>query len=69
VAKTITVSDSTDLLPDPQVARRYNVNPRTIYRWDDQPALGFPKPIRINNRKYRRLHELEAWERQRVEAA
>ena len=66
MAKTITVPDSTDLLPDPQVARRYNVNPRTLYRWDRQPNLGFPQPLLINRRKYRRLSELETWERQRV---
>jgi hypothetical protein len=66
VAKTITVPDSSDLLPDPQVARRYSVNPRTLYRWDERPALGFPKAIVINHRKYRRVAELEAWERQRV---
>jgi hypothetical protein len=68
VAKTITVPDSADLLPDPQVARRYNVHLRTLYRWDEQPALGFPKPIVINHRKYRRVHELETWERERVTA-
>lgn len=66
MAKTITVPDSTDLLPDPRVAQRYNVNPRTLYRWDENPALGFPKPLVINRRKYRRLNELEIWERQRA---
>jgi hypothetical protein len=60
------VSDSNDLLPDPGVARRYRVTSRTIDRWDRQPGLGFPKAIRINNRKYRRLAELETWERGRV---
>jgi hypothetical protein len=28
--------------------------------------LGFPKPIRINTRKYRRVSELETWERSRA---
>ena len=66
MAKTITISDSTDLLPDPQVAQRYNVSPRTLYRWDERPGLGFPKAIVINGRKYRRVEQLENWERQRV---
>jgi hypothetical protein len=67
MAKTITVPDSTDLLPDVKVAARYGVNPRTLSRWDKQPALGFPKPLRVNHRKYRRIAELESWEqRQRV---
>jgi hypothetical protein len=56
------------LLPDPRVADRYQVTSRTICRWDTQPNLGFPKPVRINRRKYRRLDELEAWERGRVVA-
>jgi len=68
VAKTITVPNSTDLLPDPAVAQRYGRNLRTLSRWDKQPALGFPKAIVINHRKYRRLAELETWERQRVGA-
>jgi hypothetical protein len=54
------------LLPDPRVAARYDVTPRTIDNWDRQPALNFPKPIRINRRKYRRLNELENWERERA---
>ena len=66
MAKTITIPDSTDLLPDPEVARRYHVNPRTLYRWDAQPALGFPKPLVINRRKYRRVEQLESWERERA---
>jgi hypothetical protein len=67
MAKAITGPDSTDLLPDPVVARqRYKVDPRTLYRWDNQPELNFPKAIVINRRKYRRIHELETWERQRA---
>ena len=46
------------LLPDRKVCERYDVVPRTIQRWDQQPELGFPPPIRINKRKYRYLSEL-----------
>jgi predicted DNA-binding transcriptional regulator AlpA len=53
-------------LPDPQVCRRYSVTPMTLWRWDHDEALGFPKPIRINRRKYRDVAELEAWERKRA---
>jgi hypothetical protein len=53
-----------ELLPDPLVAKRYHVSTRTLPRWDENPALGFPPAIRINNRKYRRLRELERWERE-----
>jgi hypothetical protein len=57
-----------DLLPDSQVGKRYKVDPRTLYRWDLNPELKFPKPIRILGRKYRRRRELMAWERQRAAA-
>ena len=53
-------------LPDPQVCKRYKVTGMTLWRWDHDPELGFPKPIRINRRKYRDHAELEAWERERA---
>jgi hypothetical protein len=62
----IVVSDSGDLLPDSAVAQRYGITPRTIHRWDQRAELGFPKPIRINDRKYRRVTELQVWERTRA---
>jgi hypothetical protein len=55
------------LLPDPQVARdRYKVNPRTIVRWDADPDLKFPPPTVINNRKYRDVAALDAWDKWRA---
>ena len=55
-------------LPDPQVCRRYGVSAMTLWRWDHDPRINFPKPIRINRRKYRDEAELEAWERFRAAA-
>jgi hypothetical protein len=51
------------LIPDPEVWKRYGVCAMTGYRWDHNPELNFPKPIRINGRKYRDEEELEAFER------
>jgi hypothetical protein len=63
--KISVVSDPrSGLLPDPRVADRYRKTTRTIDNWARQPALGFPRAVRINGRKYRRIAELEAWERQ-----
>jgi hypothetical protein len=56
------------LIPNPAVARRYGVTLRTIHRWDNDPALGFPKPININGRLYRDSDELDAFDRQRAAA-
>ena len=66
MAKIITMPESGDLLPDPQVAQRYKISTRTLARWDNQPELGFPPPVRINNRKYRHVRALEEFERARV---
>jgi hypothetical protein len=54
------------LLPDKLVARRYGIHILTLSRWDANETLGFPRAVSINNRKYRRIAELEAWERARV---
>ena len=51
------------LIPDPKVCSRYGVSSMTLWRWDQNSKLNFPKPIRINRRKYRDEAELEAWER------
>ncbi len=53
-------------LPDPLVAQRYNIHATTLFRWDRNEQLGFPKPIRINGRKYREVASLDAWDRQRA---
>ena len=42
--------------------QRYNVVDRTIDRWVDDPKLDFPKPLKINNRRYWRLSEILEWE-------
>jgi predicted DNA-binding transcriptional regulator AlpA len=45
-----------------KVRARYGVCPSTLYRWDRDPDLRFPKPIKINGRKYRDEAELEAFD-------
>ena len=34
----------------------------TIWRYERDPKLGFPKPLRIKRRKYWRVRDLEAFE-------
>lgn len=50
-------------LPDPKVCERYGITSMTLWRWDHDPHLNFPKPIRVKLRKYRDEAELKAWER------
>ena len=54
------------LLPDPKVRERYGVSAQTIWRWDHKPELGFPRPIRINGRKYRDEAELDKFDARRA---
>lgn len=50
-----------DLIPDPVIARQLGVTLMTIWRWDQDPKLGFPKRIKIKTRNYRAASELAAW--------
>ncbi len=52
-----------------QQARRWSVSKRSVERWGENKELGLPPEIEINGRHYRRLSELEAWERSRAVAA
>jgi hypothetical protein len=47
-----------ELVPDPQVAREFNVSLMTLWRWDRDPKLaelGWEPPVKIRTRNYRRL--------------
>ena len=63
------MSDDTIFLTRRQQARRYGVSTRTIDRWSDDDNLGLPAEIDIAGRKYRKLSELETWERARAAIA
>jgi predicted DNA-binding transcriptional regulator AlpA len=55
------------LIPDSEVCRRYGVVAYTLWRWDHQKLeLGFPKPVRINGRKYRVEAELDKFDATRA---
>ena len=38
----------------------------TLWRWEHDKQLRFPRPTSINGRKYYDLAEIEAWERGRA---
>ena len=50
------------LLPAKKVRERYGVSDQSIWRWLHSEKLGFPKPIRIQGRRYWRLSQLSQWE-------
>ncbi len=60
---------STTYLTTGQVLARYSIAPITFYRWQKNEVLAFPKPMVINRRKFFRVDDLTAWERQRAKVS
>lgn len=56
------------LIPDSLVAKRYGVSLMTLWRWDHDPDLNFPKPVYIRKRKYRHAEELAEFDASRAAA-
>jgi predicted DNA-binding transcriptional regulator AlpA len=50
------------MIPASAVAERHGVSLRTITRREKSEALGFPRSVRINGRRFWRLKDIEAWE-------
>jgi predicted DNA-binding transcriptional regulator AlpA len=50
-------------LTGPQIKARYGCSYQTIWRWMNDEAMEFPKPLKINNRNRFDLEEIEAFER------
>jgi hypothetical protein len=54
-------NDADELVPDPQVQREFGIDAMTLYRWTNDPALGFPTKIQIRGRNFRSRKQLEAF--------
>ena len=71
----ITCEDTSDQMKQPDqylprkaVRERYGISAMTLWRWERDVRLRFPKPIQINGRLYQSLNALEEWERSRAAA-
>jgi predicted DNA-binding transcriptional regulator AlpA len=74
VSESITqkTSDDNDRFIDSgAVSRRYNnASAMTIWRWQKDPAIEFPKPVKLGNRaNFWWLPDLIEWDRQRRSAS
>jgi hypothetical protein len=48
------------LVPDPIVAKEFGgVTLMTLYRWTNDPRLGFPPPVKIRNKNFRSRRAIE----------
>jgi hypothetical protein len=54
-----TTFDDSAVDPDSKVAKQLGIHIKSLPRWDARPELGFPPPIYINGRKYRRRREVQ----------
>ncbi|HTR12643.1 MAG TPA: hypothetical protein VMI72_05140 [Roseiarcus sp.] len=54
------------LIPAPRLAQQLGVTRRTLARWIENPALGFPEAANINGRKYFSCAAIEAWKINRL---
>ncbi len=61
------MQDHQTFLPARQVRARYGVSDMCIWRWIRDEKLGFPTPIKINNRRFWKLDELQTWEATKAE--
>ena len=61
--------DTRELIPDAEAAFRLGISVRTLERWDHDSKLAFPKPVRVNGRRFRRPVELARWVAKRAKAA
>ena len=48
------------------LCQRFGIVSMTLRRWLDNPALAFPRPYFVNNRRYWKLADIERWERERA---
>ena len=63
-------SDEPEYLPARATRRRYNdPSESTFWRWQRDPAVGFPQPILIGSRKFFRLADLKEFERRQQQKA
>jgi predicted DNA-binding transcriptional regulator AlpA len=60
------MKNSGTYLTGPQVLARYGISDMSLHRWLNNPDLNFPRPMKINRRRYFLEVDLIAWERARA---
>ncbi|OWY18248.1 hypothetical protein B6V73_00055 [Thioclava sp. JM3] len=56
-----------DLVPAAEVCAKFGVVEMTLRRWLNDPRVDFPRPIRINRRRYWRLADLNMFIERRAQ--
>jgi hypothetical protein len=55
--------------PRSETAREFRKTARTLERWERDPALNFPKALKINGMKYDAVRKLQQWKREQAARA
>jgi predicted DNA-binding transcriptional regulator AlpA len=63
------MSDASEWLTGPQVARYFNISTMGIWRWQHDPRLSFPQATKIRSRNYWRISDIKEFEKRMVAAA
>jgi predicted DNA-binding transcriptional regulator AlpA len=53
-------------LTGPQVMAHFSVCDTTLFRWQRDPAVDFPRPMIIRRRRYWRESDIERWAQHRM---
>jgi predicted DNA-binding transcriptional regulator AlpA len=64
-AKKIAAEGFQGFLPARAVWERFGVTAMTLYRWQSDEKLAFPRPIYIGRFRYWKLDDLRTWEASR----
>lgn len=59
-------SDDPVYLTGPQILKRFQISDMTLWRWLQNPELGFPRPVVINRRRLFLLASVLEFERSRA---
>jgi hypothetical protein len=68
-ALTVDAASGETLVPISDIAKEFCRCARTVKRWIADPEIGFPAPIRLNNRLYVNRTALEGFKRRLLSAA
>lgn len=52
-----------------ELADRYHISTKTLYRWERDEKLSFPKSIKLNGRNLYPVEQIQEWERRRAGAS
>jgi hypothetical protein len=58
-----------EFVTDSKVCEEFNITKMTLWRWDRNPAIGFPPPVYINARKFRSRRLVEEFKQNLVRQA